>query len=78
MRAGLDDTPAGWARYLEYLGWLQEDDAGKKSLEFEQMSKSVSGGMKLMFFGRFSSGTSSRKVLLRPGGFSSLVNRIGV
>jgi hypothetical protein len=43
---GLDDTPAGRARYLEYLGWLQEDDAGKKSLEFEQMSKSWAVGAK--------------------------------
>lgn len=36
---GLKDTPADRRRYLEYLGWLQEDDEGKKALRFEQMSK---------------------------------------
>lgn len=36
---GLDDTPAGRKRYLAYLGWLQEDEAGKKALEFERLSK---------------------------------------
>ena len=35
----LDDTPAGRQRYVDYLGWLQEDDAGKKALEFERISK---------------------------------------
>jgi len=43
---GLDDTPVGRARYLKYLGWLQEDAAGKKSLEFEQMSKGWAVGDK--------------------------------
>lgn len=36
---GLSDTPAGRKRYVAYLGWLQEDDAGKKELEFERLSK---------------------------------------
>ena len=36
---GLDDTPAGRQRYVAYLGWLQEDEAGKKELEFERLSK---------------------------------------
>lgn len=36
---GLADTPARRKRYLAYLSWLQEDDAGKKELEFERMSK---------------------------------------
>jgi len=36
---GLDDTPAGRKRYLAYLGWLQEDEAGQKELAFERMSK---------------------------------------
>ena len=36
---GLADTPQGWKRYLEYLGWLQEDEAGKRRLEFERLSK---------------------------------------
>ncbi len=36
---GLKDTPADRRRYLEYLGWLQEDDVGQKALRFEQMSK---------------------------------------
>ena len=36
---GLSDTPAGRKSYVDYLGWLQEDDAGKKELEFERMSQ---------------------------------------
>ena len=36
---GLKDTPSDRRRYLEYLGWLQEDDQAQKSLRFEQMSK---------------------------------------
>jgi putative transposase len=36
---GLEDSPAGRNRYLAYLGWLQEDEAGKKALEFERLSK---------------------------------------
>ena len=35
---GLVDTPAGRRNYLRYLGWLQEDDAAKKALAFEQMT----------------------------------------
>ena len=34
----LDDTPAGRRRYLLYLEWLQEDNAGKKALEFDRLS----------------------------------------
>ena len=29
----------GRKRYLAYLGWLHEDDAGKKMLEFDRLSK---------------------------------------
>ena len=36
---GLDDTPAGRQSYVAYLGWLQEDEAGKRALEFERLSK---------------------------------------
>jgi putative transposase len=36
---GLSDTPAGRRNYVRYLGWLQEDDAGKKALEFDRLSK---------------------------------------
>lgn len=36
---GLKDTPADRRRYLEYLGWLQEDVEGQKALRFEAMSK---------------------------------------
>jgi REP element-mobilizing transposase RayT len=36
---GLNDSAADRKRYLEYLGWLQEDETSKKTLRFEQMSK---------------------------------------
>lgn len=36
---GLSDTPAGRRNYIRYLGWLQEDNAGKKALEFDRISK---------------------------------------
>jgi REP element-mobilizing transposase RayT len=36
---GLSDTPAGRRGYVACLGWLQEDEAGKKELEFERLSK---------------------------------------
>ncbi len=36
---GLMDTTGDRRRYLEYLGWLQEDNEGQKALRFEQMSK---------------------------------------
>lgn len=36
---GLSDTAQGWKRYLEYLAWLQEDEAGKRRMEFERLSK---------------------------------------
>lgn len=36
---GLKDTPAGQKRYLAYLAWLHEDDAGKKNLQFDRLSK---------------------------------------
>jgi len=35
----LKDTPAGRRRYLDYLAWLQEDDAGKRKLQFDRLSK---------------------------------------
>jgi REP element-mobilizing transposase RayT len=43
---GLADTPEGWKRYLEYLGWLQEDEAGKRRLEFDRLSKDWAVGTK--------------------------------
>ena len=36
---GLDDTPAGRRRYLDYLGWLNADEAGQKELAFDRMAK---------------------------------------
>lgn len=36
---GLADTSAGRRKYVEFLGWLQEDEPGKKELCFERMSK---------------------------------------
>jgi putative transposase len=36
---GLKDTPAGRKRYLGYLSWLQQDEAGRKALQFERLSK---------------------------------------
>jgi hypothetical protein len=36
---GLADTPKDRQRYLAYLNWLQEDDVGKKALEFDCISK---------------------------------------
>jgi REP element-mobilizing transposase RayT len=36
---GLKDTPAGRRGYLEYLAWLAEDDAEKRRLNFERLSK---------------------------------------
>jgi hypothetical protein len=35
----LADTTAGRRKYLEYLGWLAEDEPARKTLRFEQMSK---------------------------------------
>ena len=35
----LGDTTAGRRKYLEYLGWLAEDEPAKKRLRFEEMSK---------------------------------------
>jgi putative transposase len=43
---GLVDTPAGRRRYVEFLGWLHEDDAGKKALQFERMSEDWAVGPK--------------------------------
>jgi len=43
---GLRDTPVGRKRYVDYLGWLQEDDFGKKSLEFDRLSKDWAVGEK--------------------------------
>ena len=42
----LRDTPAGRKRFVDYLGWRQEDDAGKKSLEFDRLSKDWALGEK--------------------------------
>ena len=36
---GLQDTPAGRKKYLEYLAWLAEDEPARKQQRFEQMSK---------------------------------------
>ena len=36
---GLADTAAGRRQYFEYLEWLVEDEAARKQMRFEQMSK---------------------------------------
>lgn len=36
---GLKDTSAGRKLYLAYLGWLQEDENGRKQLNFDRLSK---------------------------------------
>jgi len=36
---GLGDTPAGRRKYLEYLGWLAEDEPARKAQRFDQMSR---------------------------------------
>ncbi len=43
---GLQDVPADRKRYVNYLGWLQEDEAGKKALEFDRLSKDWAVGEK--------------------------------
>jgi putative transposase len=35
----LADTPAGRRKYLEYLGWLTEDEPARKAQRFAQMSR---------------------------------------
>jgi putative transposase len=36
---GLKDTPAGRRKYLEYLGWLAEDEPARRAQGFERMSR---------------------------------------
>jgi REP element-mobilizing transposase RayT len=36
---GLADTPAGRREYLQYLGWLAEDEPARKAQRFDQMSR---------------------------------------
>ena len=36
---GLSDTAAGRRKYVEYLGWLAEDEPGRKALNFDRISK---------------------------------------
>ena len=36
---GLEDTPAGRRKYLEYLDWLAEDEPARKQQRFAEMSK---------------------------------------
>lgn len=36
---GLADTPAGRKKYLDYLGWLSEDEPARKEQRFAAMSK---------------------------------------
>lgn len=43
---GLQDTPAGRARYLEYLQWLAEEEPARKALGFENLSKGWAHGTK--------------------------------
>ncbi|HUJ43776.1 MAG TPA: transposase [Opitutaceae bacterium] len=43
---GLADSPQGIRRYLEYLSWLQDDEAGKRRLEFARLSKDWALGTK--------------------------------
>jgi hypothetical protein len=35
---GLKDTPAGRAKYLDYLAWLAEDEPARKEQRFAEMS----------------------------------------
>jgi REP element-mobilizing transposase RayT len=45
MHAGrLADTPTGRRKYLEYLGWLAEDEPARKAQRFDQMSRGWSIG----------------------------------
>ena len=64
---GLKDAPKDRRRYLEYLGWLQEDDEGRKALRFEVMSKgwAVGEGDFKKELVRLNEGTEA--VLLRGG-----------
>ena len=34
---GLKDTPAGWAKYLDYVAWLAEDEPARKEQRFAEM-----------------------------------------
>ena len=43
---GLKDTPAGRAKYEQYLAWLNEDDQARKNAAFEKMSKGWAMGTK--------------------------------
>ena len=43
---GLADTGRGWGKYREYLRWLQEDQATRKRMEFERMSRGFAIGGK--------------------------------
>jgi putative transposase len=36
---GLTDTPAGWRRYVAYLGVLAEEDAGRRDEKFGRLSR---------------------------------------
>jgi len=36
---GLNDTKAGWRRYLQYLGWLATDEVAQKDAKFQEMSR---------------------------------------
>ncbi|MBI2496602.1 MAG: transposase [Opitutae bacterium] len=36
---GLADTPAGWRKYLEYLGFLAEEDAKRREERFGRLSR---------------------------------------
>lgn len=40
----LKDTVQGRKKYADYLGWLVEDDAGKKEMRFDRMSKGWAQG----------------------------------
>lgn len=43
---GLKDSPAGRKLYLAYLDWLQEDESGRKQLNFDRLSKDWAVGSK--------------------------------
>ncbi len=43
---GLQDIPAGRKLYLEYLGWLAEDEPARKALGFETLSRGWAHGTK--------------------------------
>lgn len=63
----LDDTPAGRRKYQDYLAWVSTDDAVRKELAFDQMSRGWALGSKDFKRGLLKSGG-----LLKNGSFDAL------